>query len=395
MTMKFLLVILFTFVLSNCAFGQLQPYMLSAQIDSLLRVDTTGWKHQTAAVNYSMIGAYMQSLQARDREFPNARGAEPTHEQHMQFSQFTPVDARKAILEEATKTRVLILNEAHHNSLHRIFLADLLPDLHKLGYTFIGMEALSAADTQLHRRKYPVIQSGYYTKEPCFGNLIREALDIGYTVFPYEQDVADSAQVKAGREKAQALNIATIINRHPKAKVLLYCGYDHAAEDTLRNFMGLPMAGQLKLLTGIDPFTIDQTALTEYVVVGNRYRKLIQERHDAVFVDSQRQYFNKATLPKRMDCNLYHPNTEYEYGRPTWLKRKNTTFVLLQDKVKIDYPCLIKIYLATDDKSTAVPIDVVEVKSANEKVASVILKRRKHVAVVVNGKGEQQEFPVR
>ncbi len=93
MTMKFLLVILFTFVLSNCAFGQLQPYMLSAQIDSLLRVDTTGWKHQTAAVNYSMIGAYMQSLQARDREFPNARGAEPTHEQHMQFSQFTPVDA--------------------------------------------------------------------------------------------------------------------------------------------------------------------------------------------------------------------------------------------------------------------------------------------------------------
>lgn len=379
-------------ILSNVVLGQNQPYYFSYQIDSILRIDTTNWKFQTASWNYSFIGEYKKSLELKDRQFPNAKPSQPTQEQMDYFKKFSQVDAKKAILNEARKTRIIIINEAHHISLHRIFLANLLNDLNKMGYRFIGMEALSYEDTLLNQRKYPVINSGYYTKEPSFGNLIREAIGLGFTVFPYEQVYSDSLQKKAGREKSEALNIKKLLDRNPEAKFIIYCGYDHAAEDTLKNSMGLPMAGQLKKLTGIDPFTIDQTALTEYLIVGNSYRKLMNWKKDVMFIDSNWNYFNRATFPKAMDCNVYHPNSEFINNRPTWLKRKNTRFVMLQEKVKIECPYLIKIYLESDDKTIAIPIDVIEVKSPNDKIASLILKNKKQIAVVENNKGDRQEI---
>ncbi len=387
--MKFKLFLTF-FVLTNLVYGQTPPYYFSYQIDSILNVDSTSWKFQTASWNYSFIGDYTKALEIKDKQFPNPKISQPNQEEIDFFSKYKAVNAKSAILKEAAKTRIIIFNEAHHIGLHRIFLIDLLKDLHKLGYTFIGMEALNQKDKLLNQRKYPILESGFYTKEMCFGNLIREAIDNGFTVFPYEQIYEDSIQKIVGREKAQALNIKNILDQNPKAKFIIYCGYDHAAEDSLKNFMGLPMAGQLKKLTGIDPFTIDQTALTEYFIVGSRYRKLMDEKNDVLFIDSAFKYFNKASYPKQIDCNLYHPDTKYIHNRPHWLRRRNTKFIMLQDKIKIDYPYLLKIYLETDDISIAVPIDIIEVKSANDKVASVIYKHKKQIAVAINNKGGRQ-----
>lgn len=382
-------------LLCRISFGQVQPYLFSAQIDSLLKADSTPWKFQTAAWNYSYIGNYKKALEIKDKQFPNAKASEPTPDQTSYFKQFKPQDAREVILKEAAKTRIVIINEAHHVPLHRIYLASLLGELRQQGYTFLAMEALGYEDSLLNQRKYPLLKSGFYVREPCFGNLIREACLMGFTLFPYEQVHTDSLQKSMGREKAEAMNIKKILDQNPGARIVVYCGYDHAAEDTLKNFMGLPMAGQLKCLTGIDPFTIDQTALTEYYLVGSRYRKLMQENTASVFIDSNSHYFNNATLPKKMDCNVYHPNTDYTYNRPGWLLRKNTRWVFVQDKISIAYPCLVKIYLATEDTAVAVPIDVVEITSPTEKVASLAYKHKRQVAVILNPKGEMQVIQIR
>lgn len=381
--------------LSFSVSAQNQPYLFSHQIESLLQTDSTQWKFQTASWNYSFVGDYAKAMETKDRQFPNAKAPVPTQDHIDNFKKYYPVNAREAILKEAAKTRILIVNEAHHMALHRIFLADLLKDLHALGYTFIGMETLAHEDTLLNRRGYPTLNSGFYVKEPCFGNLIREALDRGFTVFPYEQIHEDSLQNMVGREKAQAINIKKVMDRHPEGKFILYCGYDHAAEDTLKNFMGLPMAGQIKNLTGIDPFTIDQTALSEYFKVGNRYRPLMNEKTDVLFADSNGRYFNRASYPKAMDCNLYHPNTTYIGQRPSWLLRENTRLVTFHHKVKLEPPYLVKIYLHGENPELAIPIDVVEILSAQDRKASVVYKRRKHVAHIENSKGEKQEIRLR
>lgn len=375
---------------TNVVYGQNNPYYFSYQIDSILKVDSNSYKYQTASWNYSFIGDYKKALEIKVRQFPNARPSKPTQEQIDFFKSYKPKYAKEEILKEAAKRKILIINEAHHVSLHRVFLMSLLKDLHKLGYTFIGIEALNHDDTLLNRRKYPILGTGNFTKEPCFGNLIREAIENDFTLFPYEQIYNDSSQASIGRERAQAINIKKVMDKNPNAKFIIYCGYDHLVEDTLKNFMGLPMAGQLKRITGQDPFTIEQTILTEYFLVGNRYRKLINEKFDAIFIDSAFNFFNRASFPKMVDCNLYHPNTELIQNRPNWLKRKNNSFVVLQDKITIDYPYLIKIYLANEDTKIAVPIDIVEVKSANDKIASVILKHKKQIALVTNNKGDLQ-----
>lgn len=60
-------------VLTQVVYGQIKPYYLSYQIDSILNVDTTGWKFQTASWNYSFIGEYKKSLETKDRQFPKAK----------------------------------------------------------------------------------------------------------------------------------------------------------------------------------------------------------------------------------------------------------------------------------------------------------------------------------
>jgi len=392
--MKYFFITIVLFLTIN-SYGQKSPYYLNHQIDSIIKSDSTPFKFQTAAWNYSFIGEYNKSLEMKDLQYSNPTPSKPTAERENYFKNYKPINANSAILKEAAKTRILIINEAHNISLHRIFLTNLLKDLYNLGYTFIGMEALNHLDTLLNVRKFPILTTGFYTKEPSFGNLIRESIETGFTLFPYEQIYEDSFQREVGREKAQAINIKKIIDSNPNAKFVIYCGFAHVYEDTLKNRMGLPMAGQIKRLTGIDPFTIDQTELTEYFIVGNSYRQLIKENYSALFIDSLENYFNKARSFKSVDCNLFHPNTKFTKNRPSWLNRPNTKLVYLQDKIKIDYPYLIKIYLTSDDIISAIPIDIVEIKSKSQRTASLVLKRKKQIAIANNSQGDSQTIKLK
>lgn len=386
--------LLFTLSIGQ-GFSQNNPYYFSTQIDSILQADTTPYKFQSIAWFYAFAGNYPMALQMKDRQFPGAKPSAPSEEQENFFKSFSPQPARQVILDAAAKTNLVIINEAHFSGLHRVFLRTLLKDLYQLGYTFLGMEALDHSDTLLNSRKYPVLASGYYTQEPCFGNLIRDALETGYTLFAYEQVYEDSTQKAMGRELAQAMNIKKVIDRNPSAKMILYCGYDHVYEDSLKTWMGLPMAGQIKRLTGINPLTIDQTELSEYGIVGNRYRKLMHEDYDAVFADSSGRYFNMAQPQKPVDLNVYHPDTRYVMGRPGWLVRPETQLVDLHRKIKVGYPCLVKIYLETDDLHHAVPIDVIEIPAPDKPIASLIYKHKRQVAVVLAKDGQSQTFQVK
>lgn len=387
----FLLFILYSFFLS----AQKNPYLFSSQIDSILAHDSSPYKYQTASWNYSFIGDYKRSIEIKEKQFPNAKPGKPSTEQIELFKKYTAVNAKNQILKEAAKTRIVIINEAHYMSLHRSYLAGLLEDLHGLGYNFIGFEGLSYEDSLINTRKYPVLNSGFYTIESCFGNLIREAIRNEFSVFAYEQKFNDSLQELVGREKAQAMNIMKLIELHPQSKFIIYCGYDHAVEDTLKNFMGLPMAGQLKELSSINPFTIDQTQLSEYFNVGSRFRRLMEQDFDAIYIDSNGTLFNRASFPKLIDCNVYHPNTEYKFNRPTWLITKHTKFRKIQSKIKIGFPCLVKTYLANEDINIAVPFDVIELKSPEDETAILTSKNKKHKLVVQNQKGETQIIEIR
>lgn len=139
------------------------------------------WKYQTGATELSFSGYYQDVLHTWDKN--GLRKPNTTVEDSLYFVNTKKLNAKDYILEQSKNTDIIIINEAHHMAQHRMFTKSLLKDLYANGYRYLGLEALF--ETTINYRKYPVIESGYYTKEPEFGNLIAEALKLGFTLFNY------------------------------------------------------------------------------------------------------------------------------------------------------------------------------------------------------------------
>ncbi|WP_129366470.1 hypothetical protein [Lutibacter sp. HS1-25] len=167
-------------------------------------------------------------------------------------------------LKELSKNeQIFMLNENHWYPNHRILATKLLAPLKENGYTYLAIEALSQGQDSLlisdkntkieGAKNYPTKNTGYYTREPYFGNYIREALRLGYKLIGYEYEgVGD-------REVVQANNIKKILDNDSNAKIVVYAGLDHIYEDS--SGRGRRMASYFKEFTGINPLTVDQTHL--------------------------------------------------------------------------------------------------------------------------------------
>ena len=113
---------------------------------------------------------------------------------------FRAVDAAEYIINRAENKRIIIINEAHHFPYHRIFMASLLQGLYDKGFRYYVAETLNFSDSSINDRKYPLLISGYYTAEPLFGNLVRNALKIGFKVFAYEARTKETISIPKLRE---------------------------------------------------------------------------------------------------------------------------------------------------------------------------------------------------
>ena len=177
-----------------------------------------------------------------------------------------------AIVDEAARARVLIVNESHHLTRHREISRLLAERLRPLGYTVFAAETFNNTNDgpdpveSLRDVAYPHRDIGWYTNEPVFGRLLREVKARGYRLAAYEQvhgtsddDNLDRAARIAAREQAQAENLAAILaGMGPEEKLFVHVGYGHADESTHEDGSRY-MAARLRELTGIDPLTIGQT----------------------------------------------------------------------------------------------------------------------------------------
>jgi hypothetical protein len=170
-------------------------------------------------------------------------------------------DAVETIFRLAVNRHIVMINEAHHDAHTRELTLALLPRLRELGFTYFAAEALSDSDDSLMQRGFPTKKSGTeYLDEPIYGEIIREAIRLGFTVVPY--DSADS-QLQ-GREDAQAKNLyRRIFANNPNARVFIHAGYAHIDKKPGRLRRVKPMGMQLKKSTGFDPLCIDQTDFLE------------------------------------------------------------------------------------------------------------------------------------
>lgn len=226
-------------------------------------------------------------------------------------------DAKKYILERSSYQKVVMINESHNKPLHRAFTASMLEDFYAMGFRYLAMETLNQF-TNASLKQVNVL-TGHYTCEPVGGELIRKALFLGFTLIAYED--SNYTHTVNQRELIQAENIFKILQKDPNAKILVYAGDKHIEEEA-RTDDRIPMAAYFKIVSGIDPLTIDQTSLTEQST--SEYGAAVYDYYVKKNAFVTPVVLLKSNRPKDMlhlnlfDIYIMHPPTKYRNGRPTW-----------------------------------------------------------------------------
>lgn len=369
-------------------FSQQLPdfYSFSDDVRKEIDRDSTPIKYQKGAALYSFIENYPAALETWDRA-TRARIYQAAPEDSLTLKNFTARNAREYILDRSKNEQILIINEAHHNARHRAFTRSLLAELYKNGYRHLGLEALD--DEEINNRNYAVKESGFYTNEPEFGNLIHEAKKIGFTVFGYEASEWNNAKE---REIEQAQHIHQFMQQHPEGKTIIHCGFDHVYEGEVSNWEKA-MAGRLKEFTGIDPFTIDQVRLTEKSKPEYSHYFITHTQQQAPFIlVNNEDIFNGYRSPKQTDIMVIHPLTRYEEGRPDWLKEGKKAYRIPKNRLNnYEYPLQVLAFRAGEYEQEGIPADVIEIPS-KEAQQPLFLLPGTYKVIVRNKKYEIQEM---
>ncbi|MCG8457941.1 MAG: hypothetical protein MI919_16815, partial [Holophagales bacterium] len=236
-------------------------------------------------------------------------------------------------------------------------------------------EALLEDEIALAERAYPTSETGYYTQEPLYGDLVRAALELGYQIVAYE-----SPGPPAEREPAQARNLAERIFSDPDARALIHLGYSHNLESP-DAFRGVgAMAWHLENLTGIDPLTIDQTRMRERSHPSQEdplYRLLVDTHgfeEPVVLITDDGKLWHRAEDSR--DITVFLPRTRYESGRPGWLRLggQRRPLALPENVCGEVSPCVVEARLAHEGDD-AIPIDRIEVSSEREQPVLMVPDR--------------------
>lgn len=356
--------------------GQTQEvYKFKEDIHNNLEKDTVVWKFQTAATEFSFSGHFKETLSTWDKS--PYRSPSTTASDSSYFAKVIIIDAKEQVIEAAKKSRILIINEAHHLPQHRVFTTSLLKDLYQQGYRYLGLEALFSHNP---KSRFIIKENGYYTQEPEFGNLIYKAIAIGFTLFEYE-----AAEGKNGKEREieQAQNIKNFIDKNPDGKILIHCGYAHAYENEYQPWEKA-MAGRLKDLTQIDPVTVDQTIFLERANPEHMHyfqRKNLQEK-PIVLKDENQKIFNGFKEKNQTDIIVIHPISKLdENAIPHWKKLDRIAYNIPKKKQKNASLILAYRYIEFDHRG--IPADILELDETS-KNPSLYLSKGKYEIIIKN-----------
>lgn len=362
-------------------------YKFSSEIEDDIAKDSVPGKYQFSAADYATKGDYKNALIQWDLAM-GTREKSYTKSQIDSINQkYSKVKATDYIIEQSKKSQIVIINEAHHNSFHRVFTKSLLQKLFDNGYKNLGLEALENGaylDSTLNNRTYPILKTGHYIKDPQFGNLVREAIEIGYELFAYENMGIGSGKP---REIEQAKNIEKVINSKPSEKFIIHCGFDHALEGIHKSW-GKAMAGRLTEYTEINPLTINQVLYSEKskVEYSHPLLKALSITESSVIIDENNNPLKYERRNAWTDIAVFHPITSYINGRPNWLfENGNKNISISLTDIRIEFPVMVLAFKKGEDINLAVPIDITEVKNKTESF-SLGLKQGDYDIVVTNGK---------
>lgn len=268
--------------------------------------------------------------------------------------------ALDAIAELAKNRQAIFFNENHNIALTRTLTVEMLTRLRELGYDTFAAETLYYDDKDLTKRGYPNADTGFYTQEPIYAEMVRTALKLGYRVVAYE---SESMATGDAREREQARNLYTRVydKQHPKARLVVNAGFTHI-QKAGKYFDGAAMAQHFIKLSGITPITVEQTVMIQHDIVSGDhpvYRRIAEEvKFDTPIVFRNDAGALWSLRPQAFDVSVVFPAEFFRRGRPTWatIGGLRVPYGINADLCRDTYPCLIEARYAGEGED-AIPAD--------------------------------------
>jgi len=295
-------------------------YQLFKEENKFKQIESDNGYNNEMSKAASFLGDYQTVLEyhAKNYEAIDAASEKQLHKIVDDLKDINHASAEKYISFAAKDRQVVMINESYDKPLHRAFTLSLLGDLYKKGFRYLAMETLNNFSTRSVDRLTSA--TGYFTSEPIGGELVRTALELGFTLIPY--DDTSSTHSANQRDAVQAANIFKILEHNPSAKILVEASYGHNAKKSPDNNY-VPMAMAFKKLSGIDPLCIDQVSMCDESEFA--YGKALYDAYTDKFsiyapcvalLDGQQI---NITNNDAYDVCVIHPHTTYKDNRPLWL----------------------------------------------------------------------------
>ena len=369
------------------AFGALRD---SGYLATLLDLEAMRRDHRDAPLQWqsgvgealgwtrAMVGDEIGSITLFD-----SLGDQPAAGSPVDLTTYTPHDAVREIAERARSTRLVMINEAHHVSMHRALTTELLPALWKEGYRYLAVEAAGQVMSR-DSNAIPTLKSGTYVKDPVFADMLRAAVRLGFTVVPYDSfavgcvATADAPMkcFSARDSLAAAKLYRQVFARDPQAKVVVHAGYSHVVERPRSARGAKPVAYWLAAMTGIDPLTVDQTEMYGHPSPAYDtpvYRQVaargwLSSRPIVLRAANGDYYRSPDGGFGGVDMQVFTPHDTLVDGRPGWLfNRLARRRVRLDDLMSADGKalgstdrcenvCLVQAFIAGEPEN-AIPFD--------------------------------------
>lgn len=270
-------------------------------------------------------------------------------------------DGFSAVRELAHGNRLVFVNEGHHMSRHRTFLEALLPDLWKMGYRYLAVEALDEKTIEALQKNEPMpLTQSFYLHDPQFANMLRTAHALGFVLVAYEQTGeqmkgcanCSPREVSLKREKDQSENLYNkTFLQDTDAFVVAYGGFGHIYKCRRQREDGTFIETTATLLN---------KKLDGQMVSINQTENYISGISNIEFTDKKNVTVFAFPGDDCVDLKLSHDISEEVAETQRWRgwikSREKVTLSMKNDNLK--YPILLEVYNSSfSPEQKTVPVD--------------------------------------
>lgn len=350
-------------------------------------VSTEGEGIDLAMSRESMINKL--ELNSKFREDCHRYGENSIVGKSQLFSEWRPKalnieELKMKLVEVASNTSILVINEAHYDDRHRVLLRSILPLLKKEGYKHLLLEGVNPNEEEIESINNGIVKysSGAYVRSTEFGNLIRYSKANGFSIFGYEASGKNLRSIEL-RENEQYQKVDNYLKSiSTDEKVIIYCGYGHLYKTKGVENSFLSLIERLINKGKYSLTTIDQTLLSEYNCASfclENYKKSQTKGTYSLFsqVELERGISNGSKSYDFADYYLVHPQVSIDTitRRPSYLSYFGRKMLGIDiSDLDVSYPVLIAVYEEGVDVKSEVPSDLFFASSQEDRVTVFITK---------------------